>query len=119
MVKFLDCGALWMREDKQGHAVYSGKIDKDLPAGSKIWVSPNTVRANDRQPTHRLSIITEDGPRLSDSHELSRWRSEKPVPQPVTARKKQQLRLRLPAGRRSGPKEFAGAGTDLDDAMPF
>lgn len=119
VVKFLDCGALWMREDKSGETSYSGKLDKDLAAGTRLWISRNNKRANDRQPAHRLSIINEDGPQSSDSPEPSRWARGKPAFRSVKTKPRQQLRMQLPTGRRSGPKTSAGVGSDLCDEVPF
>lgn len=141
MGKFQAVGGLWERADKHGQTVFSGKLDRWLPQGAKLWISPNGRRTNDKQPSHTLSVIEDEtGPSLAPvvpgnpppeppADYDRRWPDEPqrpalvpavgrvvtPGPRPSQAR----MPMGAPAKVNRGAKQFAGAGTDLEDEIPF
>lgn len=131
MGKFVPVGGLWEKSDKHGQTVYSGKLDRWVPQGARLWISPNGRRTNDRQPSHTVSMIEDD--------EASAAPSDRPPEPPpdyeqrhppaahvtpavgrvVTSRPSQpRMPLGAPANL-SRRKEFAGPGSDLDETVPF
>jgi hypothetical protein len=56
--KFIKVAALWVHH---GKPAYTGRIEEDIPAGSKILLFKNEEATEEnRQPTYRIVIPIED-----------------------------------------------------------
>lgn len=52
-------GGLWLNE-KAGKKYFSGKVQEDIPAGSKVFVYRNTYKEEDKHPDYTLHVAVDD-----------------------------------------------------------
>lgn len=53
---------MWNSETKTGTKIMKGKAQEDIkiPAGTKIYIFPNTNKQNSNSPDHSLMIVNEE-----------------------------------------------------------
>lgn len=125
MGQFVPVGGLWEKQDKYGRQVFSGKLDKAIPAGAKLWISLNAKRT-DRQPTHQICIIEDDQPAATSTS-----RAPEPPPDyeqrhppaahvtPVVGRVVTHDGPRMPMGKPANLSRRKTDASDLNEPTPF
>lgn len=57
--KLTKVGALWLQE-KAGRKYMSGKLDKELAAGVRVFVYKNDHKTSEKHPDYTLHAIVDD-----------------------------------------------------------